>query len=58
MQATSELTKLITHEVRNALVPVRHHIDAMRDKVIGTIVWALDRLGLVRTPALGRFGHR
>lgn len=28
--ATSELTKLITHEVRNALVPVRHHIDALR----------------------------
>jgi signal transduction histidine kinase len=28
--ATSELTRLITHEVRNALVPVRHHIDALR----------------------------
>jgi signal transduction histidine kinase len=28
--AASELTKLITHEIRNALVPVRHHIDAIR----------------------------
>jgi nitrogen-specific signal transduction histidine kinase len=28
--ATRELTKLITHEVRNALVPVRHHMDALR----------------------------
>jgi signal transduction histidine kinase len=28
--ATSELTRLITHEVRNALVPVRYHIDALR----------------------------
>jgi len=28
--ATRELTRLITHEVRNALVPVRHHMDALR----------------------------
>lgn len=28
--ATIEQTKLITHEVRNALVPVRHHLDAIR----------------------------
>src|SRR5262249_4695859 len=33
--AASELTKLITHEVRNALVPVRHHIDALRDASSG-----------------------
>ena len=30
IDATRELTKLITHEVRNALVPVRHHMDALR----------------------------
>lgn len=29
-EAVADLTKLITHEVRNALVPVRHHIDALR----------------------------
>lgn len=28
--ASGQLTKLITHEVRNALIPVRHHIDALR----------------------------
>jgi signal transduction histidine kinase len=28
--ASGQLIKLITHEVRNALVPVRHHIDALR----------------------------
>lgn len=30
IEATIEQTRLITHEVRNALVPVRHHLDAIR----------------------------
>lgn len=29
VDATVEQTRLITHEVRNALVPVRHHLDAL-----------------------------
>jgi signal transduction histidine kinase len=30
VEASSEQTKLIAHEVRNALIPVRHDIDALR----------------------------
>lgn len=49
--ATRELTKLITHEVRNALVPVRHHMDALRathteEDIAGRIEKA--RRGVVR----------
>jgi signal transduction histidine kinase len=51
VQATAELTKLITHEVRNALVPVRHHLDALKtDVASGTLGDRIDkaRRGVVR----------
>jgi signal transduction histidine kinase len=34
MEATVEQTKLIAHEVRNALIPVRHDIDALRSHAV------------------------
>jgi len=34
VEASSEQTKLIAHEVRNALIPVRHEIDALRSGVL------------------------
>lgn len=34
LRATSELSRIVTHEVRNALVPVRHHATALRDGAV------------------------
>lgn len=44
--ASGQLTKLITHEVRNALIPVRHHIDALR--AVGTDDAMLQRIDKAR----------
>lgn len=46
--ATIEQSRLIAHEVRNALVPVRHHIDALLASAPGDQRIAAARRGVVR----------